>query len=111
MVHQARSLTIPIHFLPDFLQISKEHSRIFDIAMRASSFNIGSIACHTPLTVQVLALERRLDLTLHNIDTGGVAVGIFVIGSSVSTEAGGFGADFVAYVFVEDCVAGWRDIG
>jgi len=52
VVRQARSGTIPIHFLSDFLKITKECSRVFNIAVRGTTFSIGiGIACHTPLTV------------------------------------------------------------
>jgi len=110
---QTRSLTIPIHFLSDFLEVAEKDSRIFDVAVRASSFGIGvDIACHTPLAVQVLALERRLDLTAHEVDAYAVAIIVtVVVVVVVSTEVRGFGADFVAYVLVEDCVAGWGDFG
>jgi hypothetical protein len=54
VIRQARSLAIPLHLLPDFLKVTKEHSRVFDIAVRNAafsfSFSIG-IACHTPFTV------------------------------------------------------------
>jgi hypothetical protein len=36
--------------LPDFLKVTKEHSRVFDIAVRGAAFSF-SIACHTPFTV------------------------------------------------------------
>jgi hypothetical protein len=50
VIRQARSLAIPLYLLPDFLKVTKEHSRIFDIAVRSAAFGF-SIACHTPFTV------------------------------------------------------------
>jgi hypothetical protein len=54
VVRQTRSNAIPIDLLPDFLEVPKEHSRVFNITMRAisaSSSSSSSIARHAPLAV------------------------------------------------------------
>jgi hypothetical protein len=55
VVRQARPFAIFLYFLPDFLKVTKERSRVFDIAVRGafafSSSSSSSFACHAPFTV------------------------------------------------------------
>jgi hypothetical protein len=50
VVRQTHSLAIFLYFLPDLLEVTKEHSGIFDIAVLRDTCS-GFLACHAPFTV------------------------------------------------------------
>lgn len=105
--------------MSDFLEVAEEHCRVLDVAVR------GALARHAPLTVEVLALERGLDLALHDIDDNtflfvdiieaATAAAAAAVAGCTSMEARGLSGDFGAYVLVEDRVPHggdfWREGG
>jgi hypothetical protein len=92
--------------LPDFLEVTEEHHRrILDVSVRAIAIAIGTgtgtVAHHTPLAVEVLALQSGLDFALDDVDSAGrfivvvvVVVAVITTGNGLPAEARGFGADF-----------------
>jgi hypothetical protein len=100
VLRQARASAIPIYLLPDFLEVPKEHRRILDVSVRAFTLNISTnTAYHTPLTIEVLALQRGFDFALNDVDAAAVVVALFafaVTSTSSPAEVCGFGADFGA---------------
>jgi hypothetical protein len=95
VLRQARASAIPIYLLPDFLEVPKEHRRILDVSM--CTFNL-SIAYHTPLPIEVLALQRGFEFALNDVDAAAaVVVALFAFAFAVApAEVCGFGADFGA---------------
>ena len=98
VLRQARASAIPIYLLPDFLEVPKEHRRILDVSVRTLTLNINiNIAYHTPLTVEVLALQRGFDFALDDVDAAAAAVVVALFAFAVApAEVCGFGADFGA---------------
>ena len=95
VLRQARASAIPIYLLPDFLEVPKEHRRILDVSVRALNISIN-IAYHTPLTVEVLALQRGFDFALDDVDTAAAVVVALFAFAVAPAEVCGFGADFGA---------------
>jgi len=106
VLRQTRASAIPVDLLPDLLEVTEEHGRILDVAVRA--IPISFVACHTSLPVEVLAFQRGLDLAPHDVDAALVGIGG---GANLSAESRGFGTDFGADGLVEECVARGGDFG
>ena len=91
MLRQARASAIPIYLLPDFLEVPKEHRRILDVSVRAldTRISVTSSHHHTPLTVEVLALQRSLDFALDDVDAA-------ILSARLPAEVRRFCVDFGA---------------
>lgn len=97
VLRQASASAIAIYLLPDFLKVTEEHHR--RILGAISAVNVASIAYHTPLTVDVLALQRGLDFALNDVDAVAALFVVVVVAAVIITmpaEARCFGADFGA---------------
>ena len=95
VLRQARASAIPIYLLPDFLEVPKEHRRILDVSVRALNISINT-AYHTPLTVEVLALQRGFDFALDDVDAAAAVVVALFAFAVAPAEVCGFGTDFGA---------------
>ena len=88
---QARACTVAVNLLTDLLEVAEEGGGILDVAV------LVRIAGHAALAIEVLALERSLDLLTQDI----VAL----------VQACRLCANFCAHAGIEHRLAGRRDVG
>ena len=91
MLCQARACTVAVNLLTDLLEVAEEGGGVLDVTV------LVHIAGHAALAIEVLALERSLNLLTQDI----VAL----------VQARRLCADFCTHAGVEHRLTGRRDVG